>query len=230
MNRDQPTPIDPHALAIAEELPGPRLTLRRLRVSDAEELLAALIESRPRLRPWLGFHEAITTLDEAREWLAYDSAKWERREGFHYGLRLPPTGALIGALHMHTIHWEIPSFALGYWLRSGYDGQGYMTEAVRVGTDYLFTQAGARRVSILCDTRNTRSAAVAERLGFVRGAAAQRVARPRWRPHRRLHVQPDRYGPPLAIAERADVARTGQSPGCSEWIRVGGCGRHVGVV
>ncbi len=168
MNPDQAPPIDPHALTIAEELPGPRLTLRRLRVDDAEELLAVILASRARLRPWLGFHEYIVSPETAREWLEYDSAKWERREGFHYGLRLRPAGTLIGALHMHTIHWEIPSFALGYWLRTGYDGYGYMTEAVRVGTDYLFESLGARRVSILCDTRNTRSAAVAERLGFVR--------------------------------------------------------------
>ena len=163
-----PLPPDPSALAIAEELPGPRLTLWRLRVGDAEELLTALVESRPRLRPWMRFHEHITTLDEARDFLAHDQVKWARRESFHFGLRLLPTDALIGALHVHSIQWDIPSFALGYWLRTGYDGQGYMTEAVRVGADYLFETLHARRVGIRCDTRNARSAAVAERLGFVR--------------------------------------------------------------
>jgi RimJ/RimL family protein N-acetyltransferase len=139
-----------------------------VRLGDADELLAVILASRPRLRPWLGFHESITSPETARQWVEADSARWERREGFHYGVRLRPTGTLIGALAMHTIHWEIPSVALGYWLRTGYDGYGYMTEAVRVGTDYLFESLGVRRVSILCDTRNTRSAAVAERLGFVR--------------------------------------------------------------
>jgi len=185
MQPDDPPPAtpseairtDPATLTIAEELPGQRLTLRRLRVGDAEELLAVILESRPRLRPWMRFHERITSLDEARDFLAHDETMWLRREGFHYGLRLPPTGALIGGLYMHTIHWEIPSFALGYWLRTGYDGQGYMAEAVRVGVAFLFDQLGARRVGIRCDTRNTRSAAVAERLGFVREARLRNESR-----------------------------------------------------
>lgn len=170
-------PADPTTLAIAEELRGPRLTLRRLHVGDAEELLAVILESRPRLRPWMRFHERITSLDEARDFLAHDETMWLRREGFHYGLRLPSTGALIGGLYMHTIHWDIPSFALGYWLGTGYDGQGYMSEAVRVGADYLFDTLHARRVGIRCDTRNVRSAAVAERLGFVREARLRNESR-----------------------------------------------------
>ena len=70
------SPADPTRLAIAEELPGPRLTLRRLHVGDAEELLAVILESRPQLRPWMRFHERITSLDEARDFLAHDETMW----------------------------------------------------------------------------------------------------------------------------------------------------------
>jgi RimJ/RimL family protein N-acetyltransferase len=41
---------------------------------------------------------------------------------------------------------------------------------VKLLTDFAFTSLGAQRVMIRCDARNTRSAAVAERLGFVREA------------------------------------------------------------
>jgi RimJ/RimL family protein N-acetyltransferase len=42
-----------------------------------------------------------------------------------------------------------------------------MTEAVRLLTDFAFDHLAANRVMIRCDARNTRSAAVAQRLGFI---------------------------------------------------------------
>jgi RimJ/RimL family protein N-acetyltransferase len=45
-----------------------------------------------------------------------------------------------------------------------------MSEAVETLTDYAFSALEANKVSLRCDARNIRSAAVAERLGFVREA------------------------------------------------------------
>ena len=42
-----------------------------------------------------------------------------------------------------------------------------MTEAVRLLVDYAFASLNVNRLEIRCDERNTRSAAVAQRLGFV---------------------------------------------------------------
>ncbi len=42
-----------------------------------------------------------------------------------------------------------------------------MNEAVRLVTDYAFTTLSANKIALCCDARNTRSAAVAEALGFV---------------------------------------------------------------
>jgi RimJ/RimL family protein N-acetyltransferase len=42
-----------------------------------------------------------------------------------------------------------------------------MTEAARLLTDFAFNSLNARRVEIQCDERNTHSANVARRLGYV---------------------------------------------------------------
>lgn len=64
--------------------------------------------------------------------------------------------------------WDVPAFSIGYWVRASEQGRGYVTEAVRTLTAYVFEVLRAQRIEIVCDARNTRSIAVAERVGFVR--------------------------------------------------------------
>jgi RimJ/RimL family protein N-acetyltransferase len=85
-------------------------------------------------------------------------------------MRHVQTEQYLGGIDLHSIAWDRGFFALGYWLAEGAEGKGYMTEAVRLVTDYAFDALGASKVGLRCDARNTRSAAVAERLGFVREA------------------------------------------------------------
>ena len=42
-----------------------------------------------------------------------------------------------------------------------------MTEATEAITNFAFTELNAKRVEIRCDTRNTKSRAIPERLGFT---------------------------------------------------------------
>ena len=52
-----------------------------------------------------------------------------------------------------------------------------MTEAVRAVTAFAFGQLRAERIEIRMDSRNTRSSAVAERVGYTREACLRRQAR-----------------------------------------------------
>jgi RimJ/RimL family protein N-acetyltransferase len=75
-------------------------------------------------------------------------------------------GLLAGSCGMHHIDWDVPRFEIGYWLRTSLTGQGYVTEAVNGLTTFCRDVLHAKRLEIRCDTRNTRSAAVAERAGY----------------------------------------------------------------
>ncbi|MGO8951512.1 MAG: GNAT family N-acetyltransferase [Ktedonobacterales bacterium] len=157
-------------IPVAEELRGPRVVLRRHRASDAAELFAALEASRERLAPWMRFPNPLQTIEATRDWLIHLEARWLLREALSFAIRHGETQGYLGGVDLHSIAWERRFFALGYWLRSGAEGHGYMSEAVRLVTDYAFTALGANKVALRCDARNLRSAAVAERLGFVREA------------------------------------------------------------
>jgi len=167
---DTPLAAYPTLIPVAEELRGPRIVLRRHRASDAADLYAALEASRERLAPWLGFPDTLQTVEAAQDWLIHCEADWLLRQRLSFAIRHGETRDYLGSIELHHIAWELGFFLIGYWLRDGAEGHGYMSEATRLVTDYAFTALSAHKVALRCDTRNTRSAAVAERLGFVREA------------------------------------------------------------
>jgi RimJ/RimL family protein N-acetyltransferase len=64
-------------------------------------------------------------------------------------------------------NWDVPSFEIGYWVRTGYEGQGYIIEAVNRITEFGFMEMKANRIFIRCDIANLRSQSVAKRAGFL---------------------------------------------------------------
>ncbi|HEY7127009.1 MAG TPA: GNAT family N-acetyltransferase [Ktedonobacterales bacterium] len=155
-------------LPLFDQLEGERVLIRPYRLDDADALYEAIAESRDHLRPWLPF--ADETEDEARDYLVRAEARWLLREGFDTGIWSRETGRFLGSIGAHPRDWDVPSFEIGYWLRASAEGQGYLTEAGRMLTAYLFTHLGANRLEIRCDARNIRSANAARRLGFVQEA------------------------------------------------------------
>jgi RimJ/RimL family protein N-acetyltransferase len=155
-------------IPLFEELRGERVLIRPYNEGDAPALHAAIDESRDELRPWLPFADAHRSLDETRDFILRAFADYVLRQDMHLGLWDHTTDRLIGAIGFRPRDWSIGYFAIGYWLRTSATRRGYVTEAVRLLTDFAFDTLGAQRVEICCDVRNWRSAAVAERLGFVR--------------------------------------------------------------
>ncbi|HEY0070422.1 MAG TPA: GNAT family N-acetyltransferase [Chloroflexia bacterium] len=154
-------------LPIFEELRGERLTVRPYREEDAEGLQGAVAESREHIRPWMFFADEHQTVEESRDWINQQRASVILRTNINCGLFEIESGRYLGGLGIMPKDWEIRYFELGYWLRKSAEGHGYMTEAARLVVDYLFGELKAQRIEILCDERNTHSANVARRLGFV---------------------------------------------------------------
>jgi RimJ/RimL family protein N-acetyltransferase len=157
-------------IPLFEELRGERVVVRPYRESDAQALFEAMEESREHLRPWLPFADEHQTVEEARDWIIHEMAQWLLRERLIMSLWDKETNRYLGGTGLHPLNWEIGKFEIGYWLRASASGHGYMTEAVKLLTDYAFTHLAANRVQIRCDERNSRSAAIPRRLGFVQEA------------------------------------------------------------
>jgi ribosomal-protein-serine acetyltransferase len=158
-------------IPLFEELRGQKVVVRPYRLEDAEALFEAVVESRQHIWPWLPWGDSHQTVDDSRDFILRSQAKWLlREEDLTVGVFDAGSGRYLGGSGLHVRGWDIPAFEIGYWIRASAEGHGYISEAVQLLTDFAFASLGARRVMIRCDARNVRSAAVAERLGFVREA------------------------------------------------------------
>lgn len=144
-----------------------RLLIRAKRPGDGMEVYEAVRESLPELSQWMSWAQQLET-PEAYEARARMSAEnFHRYEDMPFGLHRRSDQYLVGTCGVHLRDADVPSYEIGYWVRSSCSGSGYITEAVKALTARTFEHLGANRVEIRCDAANVRSAAVAERCGYT---------------------------------------------------------------
>jgi RimJ/RimL family protein N-acetyltransferase len=169
---------DPLLLDLPDELMGPRVLARPYRDGDGGAIAEAVAESRERLvasrMPW------VKEWDEPSQGAIYVrrcQAKWAAREDLSLGLWERATGAFVGSSGLHRIDWSVPNVEIGYWIRTRFEGRGFVTEATALIAAFAFDTLRAQRVRIRCDAQNARSAAVPRRLGFVHEATLRNESR-----------------------------------------------------
>jgi RimJ/RimL family protein N-acetyltransferase len=160
-----------------ESFTSARLLIRAPRAGDGADVHAAVVESLDELRPWMGWALGEQSIETAEARVREARADFLARRDLRLHLYRHDDGAFVGSSGLHRIHWEVPAFEVGYWIRTGETGRGYATEAARRIADFAFDELAAERVEIWCDAHNERSAAVAVRAGFVLEARLNRHRR-----------------------------------------------------
>ena len=133
---------------------------------DGAEMYAAVTESFEELSPWMPWPEKHKTVADSEESVRQARVKFMERSDLMLLLFLKDTNTLVGSSGLNRMDWRVPKFEIGYWCRTRFAGQGYITEAVDGITAFAFESLGANRVEIRCDSLNHRSYEVAERAGF----------------------------------------------------------------
>ncbi|MBN2048657.1 MAG: GNAT family N-acetyltransferase [Anaerolineaceae bacterium] len=154
-------------LDLPDQILTDRLIIRPPRAGDGAALRAAVVDSLDRLKVWFPWAQEAPSLDDEEMLVREKHARYLLREDFWFFLFDKETGKVIGGCGVHPRNWAVPAFEIGYWLRTGYEGKGFMSEAVRALTQFAFEQLGANRVMIRADERNQRSKAVALRCGYT---------------------------------------------------------------
>lgn len=144
----------------------PRLLLRNALPGDGPELNAAIHESFDELYPFMSWAREKPTLDQSEENVRVAHSKWILREDLRVSIFDRATGKLAGCSGLHRMNWDIRSFEIGYWIRSGFTGKGYAQESTNALTRFAFEQLKATRVEVRCNAKNERSAAIIRKLGF----------------------------------------------------------------
>lgn len=150
-----------------EEFTTERLLIRKPIPGDGKAVHKAIQASLNELKPWMPWAHTNQTEEDVEANIRDSIAKFITREDLRLHLLDKVTGEFIGSSGLHRINWDIPKFEIGYWIDTRHTGKGYITEAAEAITSFALTELHAKRVEIRCDSTNTRSRAIPEKLGFT---------------------------------------------------------------
>jgi ribosomal-protein-serine acetyltransferase len=159
-------PLNPILLNIPQSLSTPRLFLRTPRQGDATIAYPIVRESLNELKTWMPWATDKYSPEDAEDWYRKAAAKFINREELAYLIFLKDESQYLGNVSAFAFDWNVPKCEIGYWLRTTYTDQGYMTEAAAALIAMVKEALQTRRIEIQMNAKNQKSRAVAERLGF----------------------------------------------------------------
>lgn len=131
----------------------------------AQELFALTDRNRAHLAPWFPWVESTREVDDTLEFIR------RVRRGYVDNTVVATSvwfnGNIAGTLSIFGIDSTIGSGEVGYWLGAEFEGRGIMTRCCRTLISYAFDTLELNRIVLQCQPENTRSSAVAKRLGFT---------------------------------------------------------------
>ena len=165
--------VDPILIELPSALETSRLRLRPPQAGDGDRVCAAVTESLPELRqflaslPWVA---SEPTPASSEIWCRNAQANFLARKDMPYLLfdkAAGDTDVMVGVVGLHRPVWGTPKFEVGYWVRTRFAGQGYISEGVQALTEMALAQLHAARVELITDEDNAASRRIAQRCGYV---------------------------------------------------------------
>ena len=144
-----------------------RMLVRAPREGDGAETTAAILETWDDLHATMPWARTEPTVEESEAFARKARGDFLERRELHLRAFLAGTETLVVCGGLHEVDWTVPSAEIGYWCRARFQGQGYVSEAVRAMLAYGFERLDMQRIAIHCDERNVRSRRVAERVGLT---------------------------------------------------------------
>ena len=128
---------------------------------------AAIDASRDHLRPWVGWIDSYTTLEETQTYCLRCGQDWLARTDLAVGIFDGESGEYLGGAGLHHPDWTLRTFEVSCWLRASTAYRGYGTEALRLLAGLAFTQLEAKQIKLICDARNEATKRLADKCGYV---------------------------------------------------------------
>lgn len=147
-----------------------RLVIQPPKLGDGKIVNEAVLETYDALKFIMPWAKTIPSVDDSEEFVRQTIANWLLKNNDEPYLPLfifdKENMSFIGSAGYHHMNWDIPSFEIGYWLRQSCQGYGFMAETINALTRYAILELKAKRIEIRCDTLNTNSKKIPERLGY----------------------------------------------------------------
>lgn len=140
------------------------LSLKLRHEDDAEKVFILTDKNRDYLSPWFPWVDMTLSSEDSKKFVLECQEKFQNKKSADFGVIYE--GDFIGSMGFHTIKMRDEWAEIGYWIDEDFQGKGIMTECVKAVIKYGFDELNLHRIQIKCDTRNLRSKAIPERLGF----------------------------------------------------------------
>ena len=139
-------------------------SLGLLEEHHAASLLDVIEADREDLRTWLPWVDATRSVEDIAAFIHAALAEFAAGRGPTCGVW--SSGRVVGVASLR-ISGDDQTAEIGYWLAREARGAAVVTRAVRALIDHGFGDRRVHRVELRAATANSRSRAVAERLGFT---------------------------------------------------------------
>ncbi len=151
--------------------PRASVQIRPHRVTDAEAVREAALESVEQIFPWMEWCHAAYSLDESRAWIERSRAGWDRKTEYAFAI-VDDADRILGGCGLNQLRPLHRVANLGYWVRTSAAGKGVATAAVQRLAEFAFRETNLVRLEIVVALGNTASQRVAERVGAIREGVA----------------------------------------------------------
>jgi ribosomal-protein-alanine N-acetyltransferase len=141
-----------------------RFVLRKMDESDANEVFAYFSDDEVTRYYDL---ESFTEVDQAVQVINRWAERFDKNEGYRWGIADRETNKIIGSCGYHS--WEKEHFKaeIGFELNRSHWRKGVMTEVLSPILEFGFAQMGLNRIEAFYDPDNTASKLCLEKAGFI---------------------------------------------------------------
>lgn len=139
--------------------------LVKLVPGHAGELHRLITDNREHLAEWLPWAQRAVSPGDTRAFIERAMKQDAEGKGTHHCIFYE--GRVAGVAGFHPIRWGSRTGELGYWLGREFTGRGLVTGACSILLGIAFNELDLNRMEIRCAAGNTRSIAVAKRLGMI---------------------------------------------------------------
>lgn len=173
------------------EMKGKRVYLRTLTAADVELILHLQQENRDFFEKFSMIREQdFYTYDGQLKYIKTLEDRMKKDQEYFYGIFINDN-TLIGTINLfQVLRGSLQSAFIGYFLDKKFNGQGYMTEAVKLLVNNAFENLNLHRIEAGVMPHNIGSIRVLEKSGFHKEGLARKNVRinGKWEDHQVLAI------------------------------------------
>jgi RimJ/RimL family protein N-acetyltransferase len=153
-------------MKISTRLTGRNIILRKLKATDADSITLYINDKS--IVKWLISVPYPYKKNFAEQFIRSRFNERRTKKSFTFGVTLKSVDEVIGIIDLSDIDWEDKKAEIGYWIGKKFWGQGYMTEAINLTSEFGFRELKLNKIYARVFEGNQASMKILEKNNFRR--------------------------------------------------------------